>query len=349
MSNFKNVSISTGTIVRVIVIFLLLGFLFLIKDVLALLFIAIVLSAAFDPMVDWLQARRIPRALSILGAYIIFLSLVAGTIFLISGPVVEQIKEVSRDANTAQFYQKIEEGFKNLQQLSFTSSETQQATGLSFISSGLSKATNGIFSFVVSLFGGVISFFIILVITFYLVVEEDGMKRFIRSMTPSRHQPYVTQLINKIQHRMGYWLRGQLILSVIVFILVYLGLSIIGIKYALILALVAGLFEIIPYLGPLMSAVPAIFLAYAQDPWRALAVLGLYFVIQQAENQLIVPKVMGKIVGLNPIIVILSILTGARLAGPVGAILAVPVATAFAVYFEDLLSRKTKQETKLAK
>ena len=349
MSHFNNVSISTGTIIRLIVILLVLGFLFLIKDVLALLFVAIILSAAFDPMVDWLQARKFPRALSILGVYVLFLSLVAGTIFLISGPVVEQIKEISRDANTAQFYQKIEEGFNSLKQLSFAAEEGQQATGLAFITNGLSKATNGIFSFVVSLFGGVISFFIILVITFYLVFEEEGMKRFIRSMTPLKHQPYVTQLINKIQHRMGYWLRGQLILSLIVFTLVYIGLSIIGIKYALILALVAGLFEIIPYLGPLMSAVPATFFAFAQSPWHALAVVCLYFAIQQAENHLIVPKVMGKSVGLNPIIVILSILIGARVGGVIGAVLAVPVATALAVYLEELLGQKAKQETKLAK
>ena len=348
MSNFRGVSISTGTIIRTIVILLVLGFLFLIKDVVALLFVAIVLSAAFDPLVDWLQNKKIPRALSILGVYVLFLSLVAGVIFLISGPVVQQIKEISSDSSTAQFYQKIEEGIKNLDRFDLGTSEEQKATGLSFLTSSLSKATNGIFSFVVSLFGGVISFFIILVITFYLVVEEDGMKRFIRTMTPVKHQPYVTQLINNIQRRMGYWLRGQLILSLIVFCLVYLGLTLLGVKYALILALVAGLFEIIPYLGPLMSAIPAVFFAFAQSPGKALMVIALYFVIQQLENQLIVPKVMGKSVGLNPIIVILSILIGARLAGPVGAILAVPVTTALAVYFEDLVGQKAKEENKLS-
>ncbi|MCB9802423.1 AI-2E family transporter [Candidatus Nomurabacteria bacterium] len=347
MPDLRRVSISTGTIIQTIIILLVLGFLFLIKDVLALLFVAVILSAAFDPLVDWLQKKRIPRALSILGVYIIFLSLVAGAIFLLSGPVVQQIKDVSRDANTAEFYHKIEDGLKNINQFSLGSQSANGASGFSVITDSLSKATNGVFSFIVSLFGGVISFFIILVITFYLVVEEDGMKRFIKTLTPIKHQPYVMQLINRIQQRMGYWLRGQLILSLIVFSLVYLGLSILGIKYALILALIAGLFEIIPYLGPLMSAIPAVFFAFAQGPTRAIMVVGLYFLIQQAENHLIVPKVMGKSVGLNPIVVILSILVGARLGGAVGAILAIPVATAIAVYVEDLVEDKSKADNKL--
>ncbi|MBP9802198.1 AI-2E family transporter [Patescibacteria group bacterium] len=347
MSEFQKVSISIGTIIKTIVILLVLGFLFLIKDVLALLFVAVILSAAFDPLVDSLQKKKIPRALSILGVYIIFLALVSGAIFLLSGPVVTQIKDIARDSSTAEFYHKIEDGLKNLGQFSVNEDGQQQFNGLSVLTNSLSKAGSGIFSFVASLFGGVISFFIVLVITFYLVVEEDGMKRFIRTMTPLKHQPYVVQLMNRIQHRMGYWLRGQLILSLIVFTLVFTGLSILGVKYALILALVAGLFEIIPYLGPLMSAIPAVFFAFAQSPSKAVAVIVLYFLIQQAENHLIVPKVMGKSVGLNPIVVILSILIGARLAGPVGAILAVPVATALAVYLEDLAGEKVKADNQL--
>lgn len=285
--------------------------------------------------------------MSILGVYIIFIALIAGVIYSLAGPVKDQIFEIGRDANTAQFYQKIDEGIRNLNTLG--GNETAKTSGLAVITSNLSKASSGIISFIVTLFGGVISFFIVLVITFYLVVEEDGMKRFIRSITPDKYHPYLTQLMNNIQKRMGWWLRGQLILSLIVFALVYLGLTILGIKYALILALVAGIFEIIPYLGPLLSAIPAVFFAFAQKPAMAIFVVILYFVIQQMENHLIVPKVMGKSVGLNPLIVILSILIGARLAGAVGALLAVPVATALAVYFEDLIGAKSEERNKLAR
>lgn len=347
MPEIKNISISTGSIMKVIIILLVLGFVYLIKDVLVLLFVAIILSAAFDPMVDWLQTRKIPRALSILGVYIIFISLVGGVIYGLAGPVKQQILDIARDGNTSQFYYKIDEGLRNLSSIG-TSDHQPTSSGLSVLINNLSKASSGIFNFVISLFGGVISFFIVLVMTFYLVVEEDGMKRFIRSLTPDQHQPYVTQLIKKIQQKLAWWLRGQLILSIIVFVLVYLGLTILGVKYALILALVAGVFEIIPYLGPTLSAIPAVFFAFVQKPSLAIFVAVLYILIQQAENHLIVPKVMGKVVGLNPLVVILSILIGARLAGALGALLAVPVVTALSVYYDDLVVHRQEEKNKLS-
>ncbi len=298
-------------------------------------------------MVDWLQTKKIPRALSILGVYVIFIVLVAGIIYSLAGPVKQQILDIARDSNTAQFYQKIDEGLRNLSAIG-TVDHQPTNSGLSVVITNLSKASSGIFNFVISLFGGIVSFFIVLVMTFYLVVEEDGMKRFIRSLTPDHHQPYITQLMKRIQERLAWWLRGQIILSIIVFVLVYLGLMILGVKYALLLALVAGIFEIIPYLGPVLSAVPAVFFAFVQKPSLALFVIILYVLIQQAENHLIVPKVMGKVVGLNPLVVIISILIGARLAGALGALLAVPVATALAVYVEDLMGSQQEEKNKLA-
>lgn len=345
MPELKNISISTGTIVKIIAILLILGFVYLIKDVLVLFFVALILSAAFDPFVDWLQKKKIPRALSILGVYIVFIGLIASVIYGLAGPVKTQILEIARDANTAQFYQKIDEGWRNLSALS--SENGTSSSGLSVIITNLSRASSGILNFVIGLFGGVISFFIVLVITFYLVVEEDGMKRFVKSLAPDKYHPYITRLMSRIQQRMGWWLRGQIILSLIVFTLVYLGLTILGVKYALILALVAGVFEIVPYLGPLLSAIPAVFFAFVQKPTTAILVIILYVVIQQMENHLIVPKVMGKSVGLNPLVIILSILIGARLAGAIGALLAVPVVTALAVWFDDFMGAKSEARNKL--
>jgi len=340
----QTISISTETIIRTILIFLVLGFFFLIKNVLALFFVAIIMSAAFDPFIDYLQKKKFPRALSIMGVYIIFLSLIGASFYLLAGPIVDQIKDMSRDF--PQYYQTINQGLESFGRIDLEGNQTVN-NGLAFVTSSLSKATTGIFSFLVSLFGGIISFFIILVITFYLVVEEDGMKRFIRSLTPTQHQPYISQLINKMQRKMGYWLRGQLLLSVIIFFMVFIVLSFAGVKYALILALTAGILEIIPYLGPLISAIPAVFFAFAQSPSKALLVVVLYFIIQRVENDIIVPKVLGKSIGLNPLVVILAILIGARVGGAIGALLAVPVTTALSVYFDDLIASKRKRETKL--
>ena len=344
----QNISISTDTIVRTILILMFVGFLFLIKDVLALFFVAIILSSAFDPLIDWLEEKKWPRALSIICVYIIFLTIVGGAIYLLTGPIVAQVKDMSRAF--PDFYHKVNDAISHLRNTN-TSDLAQQTISTSFsdITKGVTQATSGIFNALTSIFGGVISFFMVLVLTFYLTVDEESMKRFIKSITPVNQQSYVSQLIASMQTRMGYWLRGQLVLSLIVFALVYLGLSILGIKYALILALVAGIFEVVPFIGPWISAIPGVFFAFAQSPGKAIVVAILYFAIQQIENNLIVPKVMGKSTGLNPLVAILAILTGARLGGVLGALLAVPVTLAIAVYVESLQSKKSERDSKLSK
>lgn len=344
----QNISISTDTIVRTILILMFVGFLFLIKDVLALFFVAIIFASAFDPLIDWLEKRRIPRALSIIFVFIVFLTAVGGAIYLLTGPIVAQIKDMSR--SFPDFYHKVMESLGNIRGAD-SGDIIKQTISSSFsdITKGVSQATSGIFRTLTSIFGGVISFFMVLVITFYLTVDEKSMKLFIKNITPSNHQAYVSQLMASIQMRMGYWLRGQLLLSLIVFSLVYLGLSILGVKYALLLALVAGMFEVVPFIGPWISAIPGVFFAFSQSPGKAIAVAILYFAIQQIENNLIVPKVMGKSTGLNPLIVILAILTGARLGGVMGALLAVPVTLAVAVYIESLQNQKKERDNKLAK
>jgi predicted PurR-regulated permease PerM len=143
------------------------------------------------------------------------------------------------------------------------------------------------------------------------------------------------RLWTKIQNRLGNWLRGQLILSLVIFTLTYIGLSILQIKYALVLAMLAGSFELIPYVGPILSSVPAIFLAFVQAPYLALFVILLYFIVQQLENSLIVPKVMGRVTGLNPIVVLIAVLIGAKIGGIVGTLMAVPVATALSTFLYD--------------
>ena len=133
----QTISISTETIIRTILIFLVLGFLFLIKNVLALFFVAIIMSAAFDPFIDYLQKKKFPRALSIIGVYIIFLSLIGGSFYLLAGPIVDQIRDMSRDF--PQYYQNINQGLDSIGRIDLEDNNTVN-NGLSFITNNLSKA-----------------------------------------------------------------------------------------------------------------------------------------------------------------------------------------------------------------
>jgi predicted PurR-regulated permease PerM len=204
----------------------------------------------------------------------------------------------------------------------------------------VSGALGSVFSTVAGIFGGIVSFFIVLVITFYMTVEESSMKRTVTFILPDKYQPFTLQLINKVQRKIGDWLKGQLVLCLIVGVMAYIGLLILGVNYALVLGLLAAVGEFIPYLGPTISAIPAIFLAFTQSPIKALFVLILYVLIQQVENNILVPKVMQKAVGLNPIISIIALLVGAKTAGLIGVVLAIPVATAISVIVRELWSTK---------
>lgn len=338
------VDISAGSIIKVVLVFLLLYFFYLIRDVIAILFVSLILASAFDPWVDYMVYKKIPRGLGLLFIYIAMFGVIGGTIYLLVPPMASQISELA--GAFPEYYDKVTSAFTSVKTYSLEHgiiSVDQDFSGL------LEKATptvSGFFDTVLNIFGGVISFFVILVVTFYLTVEESALKRSLRFLAPDKYQPFLIQLINKIQKKIGAWLQGQLILCLIVGVMVYVGLLILGVKYALVLALVAAVGELIPYVGPIIGAVPAIFLAFVQSPVKAIFVLILYFIIQQLENHILVPKVMQKAVGLNPIISITSLLIGAKIGGVGGALLAIPVATALGVIVRELFkARKIEKET----
>lgn len=330
-----SINITTVTILKVFLILFAIYFMYLVKDILVVLFVSLILASALDPMVDWMQKRKIPRSVGMVVIYFILFVIIGTAFYLIIPPIIKQVNELS--VSFPHYLEKVVSGFSALKEYA-TQHDLLNNIKNNFgsLSSNLEGAVGGIFSTVSGIFGNILSFFLILVITFYMVVEENGMKKIIWSIAPIEHQPYIIQLVDRMQAKIGLWIRGQLILSLIIFTFTFLGLSILGVKYALVLALIAGLTEFIPYLGPTIAAIPAIFLAFTQEPMLALFVLALYYIIQMVENHVVVPKLMQKVVGLNPIIIIIVLLVGFKIAGIMGAVLAIPVATAVSVFLKDL-------------
>lgn len=341
--NVTNVNISTLTILKVVLVFVALYFLFLVRDVIAVLFVSLILASALNPWIDWLQTKKIPRVVGMILIYT-FLFLAIGLIlYLIVPPIIEQVGELSE--NFPVYFEKIISGFSVIREYSIQYGILDNVKeSVRAAIANLQGAASGVFSTVSGIFGGVISFFLVLVITFYMVVEENAVKKIVWSIAPDQHQPYLMQLINRMQNKIGLWLRGQLILSIIIFTLTFIGLSILGVKYALTLALIAGLTEFVPYLGPVLAAIPAVFLAFTQSPMLGFLVIILYLVIQFVENNIIVPKLMQKVVGLNPIISIVVLLIGFNLGGIVGAILAIPVTTALSVFVKDVFEKRAQEK-----
>ncbi len=338
MQERQTLNLSYLSIIRVLLVLLVLFFLYLVREIVAILFIAVILSSAFDPWVDWLQKLKFPRAISILIIYVIMIGILSLAIVLIVPPVVEQLGQLAK--NLPFYYDRLLGGISKITEGGFV--QPSLPAVLKTFSANLGGATKSIFSTLTGIFGGLISFVMVLVIVFYITVEENLIKRTIYALIPDQDRKHISDLVDRMQKKMGMWLRGQLALMLAVGILTYIGLTILGVKYALILAIIAGLLEVIPFIGPWLSAVPAILIGFSDSLTKVVLIALLYLVVQQLENNIIVPKVMQKAVGMNPIIVITAVLVGAKLGGVVGALLAVPVAAVIGVYLTDRVPQEAK-------
>lgn len=336
-----HIEITTSSILKVLLVIAIIWFAYIIRDILLIVFLALILASILEPSVNWLHRKKIPKGAAVIGMYAILILILSGIITVLVPPISQQFSQLSTNFSRA---------WDTLVSLlgpgsalpESVSAQFQDVTA--FFESQLPRATGGIFSTVSGILGSIISFFIVLVITFYFLVEESGLKRMIRSIVPAQYQPYLYRLLIRIQNKLGLWIRGQLILSLIVFVMVYVGLLLLQVEYALVLALLAAVLEFIPYIGPLVAGFFAVFLTIFTSPFKALLIVVLYFVIQQVENHILVPKIMQKTIGLNPIISIIALLIGARIGGVVGIIIAIPVVTAVSVFIKDFVDTRNQEQ-----
>lgn len=320
----RRIDISWKTIIFIAVFLLGLWILYQIIDLILLLFVAIIFMSAISPLVIKLVSLRIPKALGILLVYVVVLGILGGLLTVIFTPLINETTRLFLTLPPV-----VAELLKvgNIDQ--------------SVLQSQFSDFSKNLFSFTKTIFDNFITIIFLIVLTFYLLIERENLEKR-ASLLFAGKEERVRQLLVEIEEKLGAWMRGQLILSIIIGGLVYLGLSILQIPFALSLAILAGLLEVVPVIGPIISAVPAILLGLTISPLLAGGVTAMYFVIQQLENHLIVPQVMRKAVGLNPLVVILAIAVGGRLLGISGALLAVPVTVVIQVIFLDILKeRKT--------
>ncbi|MFA6973802.1 MAG: AI-2E family transporter [Parcubacteria group bacterium] len=338
MLSRQTIDISTGIIFRTVLILIGLWFVYFVRDILALLFIAIILVAAMDPIVYRLHRRKIPRTVGVSIVYSCMFAVVGLIVSFLVPPLVAQFQDFSqRLPSIASSLENSFQGINTFFQAQHIALTTQEL--LTEISSQLATSTADIFSATVGVFSGFVSAIIVLVMAFYMASKDDGIKNFVVSITPDQHKQYAGSLVLRIQRKIGRWMLGQMLLMFIIFALDFAGLYLLDVPYALTLAIFAGLMEVVPYIGPIVSAVPAILVGLSVSPLTGLLVAIVYVVVQQFEGHIIIPQVMRKAVGLHPIAVILALLVGLKLGGVLGAILAIPIATAISVFVGDLFEK----------
>jgi len=297
-----------------------------IKEIALLIFVSLMLSLALSPFVEFLEKRKIPRGLAVLIIYIIIVSIVALIGAVALPPIISQ---------TTRFIKSFPQIISSLGSTPILNKVTTDLNN--FLAEQLMGASGNVIRVTVGAFSGILAVFSLMVFTAYLLLDLDNLREAFLFFLPAKPRKEIAEVLKEIEYKLGGWLRGQFILMCIVGGATYVGLLLLGIKYAAPLALIAGLLEVAPMLGPIISAVPGIIVGFSISPVTGLGVLALYLAIQQLENNIIVPKVMQKTVGFSPLITLLALLIGGKLFGVVGALLSVPLTLIIVIITKHVL------------
>ncbi|MCL5798201.1 MAG: AI-2E family transporter [Patescibacteria group bacterium] len=321
----SKIEISHKTIIFTVIFLLTLWFLLQLKEIIFLIFISFILMAAFKPLADYSDTIHVPRILSIILIYILIIAFLffAGSSIL---PVLA--------AQSIHLAEKMPEYLNSV--IPFVKIDS------SVISQQLTPIGQNLLNVTIGIFANIVTLFTVVVISFYLLLERKHLDKQLAVFMGVEGAKKVVKIIIRIEERLGAWVRGQLLLGVTIGLATFVGISILGLPYALAMAIFAGILEIVPIIGPIISAIPAVLIALTTSPLLALLTVAVYFIIQQLEAQLIVPVVMEKAVGIPPLVTIIALMMGAKLDGIAGALLAVPTfVTVETIISEYLKLRET--------
>ncbi len=334
-----SITITAGTIVKAILITGAIALLYILRDLVLLILAAIVIASAVEPATLWFVRHKVPRVFGVLAVYLVALSIFFGLAYFFIPPLLSEASNLL--ASLPGYLQStgFTEALNNnglAKPLGDIASNLSVADTIAQARNALSSVSSNLFEMINVVFGGLFSFFLVLVLSFYLAAQERGIENFLKLITPLKHEQYVSGLWKRSQRKIGLWMQGQLILGLIVGVLVYLGLTVLGVEHAFFLAVISALFELIPLFGATLAAIPAVIVGFLDSVSVGFMVIGLYVVIQQFENHLIYPLVVRKVVGVPPILVILALVIGGKIAGFLGVILAVPIAAALMELTDDI-------------
>lgn len=326
------IDISTAALLRVVAV---IGLIFLVVEawqIIASVFLAIVISAALEPSLRWLETKKIKRMISVPVIYLIAFGLVVGTFYAVIPGLFYEIGNLSQELpekidsfvdNT--FAGTLFEGVvPNVQDI-FVNLEDRIG--------GLGE---NLFSFATTIFGGVVSMIFIVVASFWLCLDRREVNRFLTSFTPAAYRGYISNLWGRIQRRLGNWMQAQFVIAVFMGVSVFVLLTILDSPYALTLGVVAGFLEVIPFIGPLIAGALILGLVAVDSVFKGLIAVLVYILFQQLEQNVVVPTIMSKVVGSNPLVILVAALIGVELLGFWGIVIAIPTVAVLSEILRDI-------------
>jgi predicted PurR-regulated permease PerM len=317
-----------------------------VRSVLLLLYISGLLAIGFSPIVRLIErqhllpvgTRRFPRWLAILVLYVFIIGTFVGIGMMVFPPLFQQAQDL-----WAEKEQMFEQGQRFLRERGLLRGEAltlEQAVERAPSAAGGKDAMATVFGAVRGVLGGIVGFLTILIVTFYLLVDSWSLHQMLLRLFPKAERPRVDAAARAITVKVSAWLGGQLLLGTIIGVTSVIGLWLMGIPFFYVLALISAVGELIPVVGPILAAIPAMAVAATVSYQKVLMVVIFFVIQQQFENHVLVPKVMERQVGVSAVMVIVALLIGGNLLGIVGALLAVPTAAILQVLVMEILEIK---------
>jgi predicted PurR-regulated permease PerM len=302
-------------------------------------------SIAIAPSVDWLHRHGLQRSLSVILIYLLLLTLFIGAIFLLAPPILDQLTATVPKLDT--YYQSLKSSLGESSLLALRQIAAQMPAQLSLISSVASTpaATDSLDTVGQALgtMGAVVGMLFtvtaVLLIGFYWTLEGESAIKVLLMLVPSSHHVEIREVLHEIEMRVGGYVRGQGIMVLAICAADFVIFLLLGLPAALAVALLAGLFEVVPVLGPTLGAIPAVLVAFSYDSSKVIWVIVAGAIVQFFENNLLAPRVMHKTVGVNPIVTLLAIVAFSALFGFVGLLLAIPIAAIVQIILDRSLLR----------
>lgn len=320
------VEISRKTIIFAVIFIIFLYFLWIVKDLILSLLIAFILMSALRPGVKVLEARGVPRRLGVIVVYFSFLLIFIYLFSIVIPPIVSETTSLVKSLP------EILRGFLSPQVITWLQLES--------LTQYIPNVTREAFEIVSGIFSNIFFIVTTLVFGFYFLLEENIIRRFIMRFFEDKKTENIILVFENAEKRMSSWFWGEITLMFVVGLLTFIGLNLIGMKYALALAVLAGLLEVVPNLGPILSAIPAILIGLSVSYLTGIATLALYFIVQQLENTVIVPFVMKRAVGLDPIVTLIAIIVGGKIGGVLGVLLAIPIVLFVGTFLMEIRRNK---------
>jgi predicted PurR-regulated permease PerM len=336
MEREQVLDISWGTIGKIFIAIFVFYFIYLTREIALWFFFALAMSVLLDPAINFLRKFWIPKIVAVFFVYFSIFGILGALTYLIAPIFISEVKQLSQ--NLPDYFRQVS---PFLQQMGIDTNQifdnyTQLLMG------GLAQSSKSIMSAVMVFFGGLYSTAFILTTSFFLSLEDKAFEKFLMLISPKKYEQNIAAIFEKAQSKISGWFGARILACVFIGIATFIILYVFGIKYAFILSLISGFLNFVPYIGPWITTILLIvFIAVSSGSWMTvLYVIIAIFVVQEIENKLLTPLLMKKLVDVPPVLVLISLLVGAKVFGFLGVIFAVPVFGIIFEFIKDFLERR---------